>query len=745
MLGLATGILLLVQSPQASVRGVVRDAESGVPLSGAVVVLSDLDRSVVTDSAGSYRFTDVPPGPQHLAVRRIGYAARTLHAFVPEQGTLRIDISLEAAPMRLSPLVVHNVPAIRGLESDSTSYPDRGVSLAAIRNDPFLAEPDGFLALSGGDLTTNPESPEGLHVRGAPSDQTGYVLDGVPIFSPFHSAGVFSAWNPDALERVQLSSTSPSPVYPAALSGTVEGVTRAPGSILVAQGSMSTTQARVALDGPLGKAGAGFLLSLRTGYPGWIAPRHDGSYLGGGTEDVLGKLDSPLLRGSLRLLFYQTGNSIGSSAQVESDSTPKNAFEWSSNSLGIQWVRQAGPTTFRIQGWSAGSEAEATWLGPTPIRLSSDRADVGLLLMGEQRQHGRSTGFGIRLERSRTTYQPSAIESEAPAPLINLDVSTPVATAFVQHQRTLARGFEAEAGASASAAAGSVYVNLATQLRVRLADALMLSASYVRAHQFAQSLRNSESVVGNIFPVELYVGVGSHAVPVARNDRAILGLDYRPRPGLRLAAQGFLSRSTGLLLVAPTTGDPFALDRFTTGWGTTPGITLDAGLRGSRYGLIASYGWQRVQLQYADSSYRPTYGASHGFQLGGILFPTSRSAVRVALTGAFGRQGTDISNMEWEACNLVDRGCEFGGSPQTIGSLGGTHLPGYLRLDLGVRQHWHLSLAGRDVVLALYGTLSNVLGRGNILTIATDPATGRRSAVEMRPRAPLVVGLDWRF
>src|SRR3954466_6901673 len=94
--------LLLVQAPQASVSGVVRDGESSAPLAEAVVALPDLDRSTLSDSLGRYRFLDVPPGPQHLTVRRIGYAPRTLHAFAPERGALRIDISLQAIPMRLS-------------------------------------------------------------------------------------------------------------------------------------------------------------------------------------------------------------------------------------------------------------------------------------------------------------------------------------------------------------------------------------------------------------------------------------------------------------------------------------------------------------------------------------------------------------------------------------------------------------------------------------------------------------------
>ena len=167
MLGLTTAILLLAQTPQASIAGVVRDAESGAPLADAMVALPDLNRSVTTDSLGHYRFHDLPAGPQHLTVRRIGYALRTLHAFVPDQGLLEIDISLQPAPMHLPGLVVHSPAALRGLEEgDSTPFPDRGVSIAAVRNDPLLAEPDGLLALDGGEITSNPESP---------SDATAWV------------------------------------------------------------------------------------------------------------------------------------------------------------------------------------------------------------------------------------------------------------------------------------------------------------------------------------------------------------------------------------------------------------------------------------------------------------------------------------------------------------------------------------------------------------------------------------------
>jgi hypothetical protein len=64
---------------------------------------------------------------------------------------------------------------------------------------------------------------------------------------------------------------------------------------------------------------------------------------------------------------------------------------------------------------------------------------------------------------------------------------------------------------------------------------------------------------------------------------------------------------------------------------------------------------------------------------------------------------------------------------------------------VSVRKHWHFELAGRDVQVALFGAGTNILARKNLLTYARDPTTGERVGIEMRPPAPLVVGVDWRF
>ncbi|HWB42427.1 MAG TPA: TonB-dependent receptor, partial [Gemmatimonadales bacterium] len=440
----ALELLLAVQASQAVVAGTIRDGESGGPLGGVVVTLTDLDRGAVSDAAGRYRLTDVPAGPQHLTVKRVGYAPRTIHALVPGEGRLDLDLSLRPLPLHLPTIVVRSPISVRGREAgDSTPFPDRGISSAAIRNHPLLAEPDGFLALGGGEVTIAPEAPAGVHLRGGASDQTAYLLDGVPVFSPYHAAGTFSAWNPDALERLQIVSASPSLAPPDALSGAVVAATRAPGAELRVQGTLSTSHGRVTIHGPLGASGAGFLLSTRSGFPGVVAPKGDPSYLRGSTGDLLAKVEAPAFGGRLRILGYGSRNELDAAAVAESpetgaDHTRRNGFEWSSRSVGLEWRRRSGrETDLRIQVWNALGEAEAGWHPPDQpaLALESDREDQGVLATAERSLDGRSTGAGIRLQRSRTSYRVAARRGTGIG--TSLVDRMPLATAFVRHRRPL--------------------------------------------------------------------------------------------------------------------------------------------------------------------------------------------------------------------------------------------------------------------------------------------------------------------
>jgi hypothetical protein len=749
LVGLAN-MLIVAQATQATVTGTIRDAQSAAPLPGAVVALVDIERAAISDSAGRYLFRGVPPGPHHLSVRRIGFTPRTLHALVPTRGTLQIDISLHAEPLRLGTVDVRPAIPIRGIdEADSSVFPDRGISMAAVRSHPMLAEPDALLALGGGEAVLRPESPSGLSLHGGASDQTAYSLDGIPVFSPYHAGGMFSAWNPDALERLRLSSSG-GVEQTDALSGVVTAVTRTPGTQATVQGSLSSSQWRATLDGPLGLLDGGYLLSFRSGFPDAFAPREESSYLSGEASDMLAKVELPALGGRLSALRYESSDEIASAASLEvtPQGPPRNSFEWSSRSLGASWSGRVAGLTTVVRAWDADAGAHALWdvTEPAAMAMEARRRDRGLLLSAEKRSPRTSSMLGIRFNQSRTSYR---VMSSDEAARMTLSARTPLASVYISHARPIGRALSAELSLSTALQAGDVYPAPRATLRWAAAPRLTITGSYARAHQFAQSLRNSESVVSNVFPVDLFLGAteGASSVPVARSDLGILAADYRLGSGTRIGVQGWARLFDGLLLVAPRTGDPFATRDFAAGDGSARGISIAAAKSGTRYALLGSYGWQHVRFARDDTAYTPEHGAHHLLEGGLIVFPSTTSSIRVGATTIFGRRATPVSGLlEWEACNLYDRGCELVGTPRYVpGELGAERLPAYVRVDIAVRKHWHLSLGSRDATIAVFGTITNVLGRRNVLTVSTDPESGQRTEVEMRSRVPLVVGVDWRF
>jgi hypothetical protein len=373
------------------------------------------------------------------------------------------------------------------------------------------------------------------------------------------------------------------------------------------------------------------------------------------------------------------------------------------------------------------------------------RRDLGLLFTIETGPARSRTTAGIRAERSATEYSvvPEGVDSAA----WSLRGHTPSVSAFAGHLRGLGDRTRLEVSAALTAGDGGLHLLPRARIAWNPGRPLTLSAAVAGFRQPAQSLRNPESVVGSVFPADLYIGSGAPGVPTARARQVVAAADYRPGTGLRLGFQAYGRTAEGLLLVAPHAGEPFATRLFGVGSGSAYGWSASAAANGARFGFLASYGVQRVRLSYGDSTYIPTYGTTHLAEAGVIVYPTATLALRLGASGAAGRRTTTpTGELEWESCNLRDRGCELGGSPHYGGQpLGARRLPPYLRIDLGVRQHWHVRVAGRNASVAVFGTFSNVLGRRNLLTYVIDPTTGAATAIGMRPGAPLVVGLDWRF
>jgi iron complex outermembrane receptor protein len=97
----------LAQSCELSLSGVVSDAHDGTPLSFAIVRIQELNKSVLTDSLGRYRFTELCEGLYHVECNHVG--CEPVHALVRLNRNLVLDLKPEHHIHEINEAVISGV------------------------------------------------------------------------------------------------------------------------------------------------------------------------------------------------------------------------------------------------------------------------------------------------------------------------------------------------------------------------------------------------------------------------------------------------------------------------------------------------------------------------------------------------------------------------------------------------------------------------------------------------------------
>ncbi len=250
-----------------TLRGTVVDGETSEVLPGAHVVLVGLGLGTATNPAGYFALPGLPAGSYRVRVSYIGY--RTVEREIsvyPE--------SEEVPPtVRLVPQVfVGGEAVVEGTEGErSDLLPVPGSDAVDVRQaaaiPAFLGESDLFQALewlpgvgrageAGGELV----------IRGSDSHFNRYLLDGAPIIHPWHTFGLFSTFQTEALKSVRLYKGSFPAEYGGGLSSVLD-VEMKDGDRDDVAGvvALSPVSVRAVGEIPLGR-GASLMLSGRRSY-----------------------------------------------------------------------------------------------------------------------------------------------------------------------------------------------------------------------------------------------------------------------------------------------------------------------------------------------------------------------------------------------------------------------------------------------------------------------------------------------
>lgn len=744
--------VLVAQLAGATVSGTVRDAASGAVLTGATITISGAVRNIGTATDGRFVVPSVRHGLQRMTVRCYGHASRTLEVLVPAAGQIVIDVLLDEIAIRLAPVsVLDRRTSDRERWSEPSPRDDRVVSAAMLAHHPLLSEPDVLRAVSGGDVFLRPETTGGLFVRGGRSDQVAYSLDGIPVLGASHLGSLLGAWNTDALAGARLSVNPVDASAAAALSGSLDATTLVPTDSLTFRAALSSTHARLTAAGPLSTSRVRYLLSVRQAVPK-LAADADPNLLRGESSDWLGKLSLPVAGGSLAFLMHTSSDGFTSSRVVAPaiSSAPRNTFEWESRSIGASWLRANATTEVRATAWRASARSFADWdADASDARLDSRRTDYGLQLVRRPATARAGTALSARLESIHTAYDARSSGSMASTNL-SLHATAPLATFDASRTTTLRRTVLADVGVGLSTGRAGGMLTPHARIDWTPSPRVSLAVHASRAVQHVQSLRNTESVVSHTFPAELYVAATPGMLPIARGDQASITAAFRPAAGVSLAVLAYARTMRDMLMAAEHESGPFAvtsqdIPTYATGRARVTGASAD--LRYSSAGMtgLLMYSVQRARYRTGAADFRPEFSAPHRLDAGVTITRSRDLEFRIGGMAAFGRHATVArGEVEWDGCNLADRACEFAGTPaSTPSALGALLLPYYLRVDVGARKQWRTIVHGRANAIAVYGTITNVSNRTNYLTRAERD--GALTGVEMRSRAPLVVGIDWRF
>lgn len=198
----------LGQPTRAAIAGVVLDARTRHPLAGALVELRNPPQTVGTDSAGRFRFENVPVGSRELVVSIVGYALAKYEIQVPPEGLeVTILVNEGAAAYNESVTVEGDVFGVRevGVAGQQSLGSAELRQLGGMTlDDPLRA----VQTLAG--ATASDDFYGELAVRGNGFRQLNYMLDGVPARFLLHAiklvedGGSVTMTNSDVLDHASL-------------------------------------------------------------------------------------------------------------------------------------------------------------------------------------------------------------------------------------------------------------------------------------------------------------------------------------------------------------------------------------------------------------------------------------------------------------------------------------------------------------------------------------------------------------
>lgn len=428
-------VTLLCFSPifAATVSGFISREDSGEPMQYVNVRIVETGAGMQTNKKGYYVINLPGPGSYTLEISMISYEIRR-HSFTIQSAEENLSLNiamkeaaLEMATVRVTGSSQDDTREIRPSLIRRTTEDVKSV-VSPIEADVFRA----VLTLPG--VAPISDFSSGLYVRGGSPDQNLILLDDIDVYNPNHFGGVFSTFNSDAVESIDLIKGA----YPAKYGGrlsSVLDVTNRQGNRNYHQGvaRWSLISSSATLEGPwqIGNQNGSYMGSFRRTYLELIKEFYDelpdyyfydGHVKLNWDPDSRNKLSASAYFGRDRLKF-DIGNLL--------------KLDWGNRTFTTQWVHIFNPRLFS-QFIVAGSEFSSNFEQISQENESLFTRENGInditnkAIFSWKPNNNHQADFGWDIKYNQTWLQVRSSYQFDPNSLPDVDVSALMSSAFVQ-------------------------------------------------------------------------------------------------------------------------------------------------------------------------------------------------------------------------------------------------------------------------------------------------------------------------
>lgn len=411
---------------QGTVRGFLKNKKNGEPALFVTVGLEGTTFGATSDENGYYSLSKIPAGNYKIIVKSTEYEAYSADVKIENNKVVNLNIELEEKVNELGEI---EISSEKSDQRTKVNISVESIRLQDIKRIPSVGgQPDLVQVLTTlpGFVSTGDQGGQ-IFIRGGSPVQNKVLLDGMIIYNPFHSIGLFSVFDADIIANADIYTGGFGSEYGGRISSVMDITTR-DGNKRQTRGKFGVNPfgLRAMVEGPLVKStestgGISYVLSAKKSYLDQSSKTlypyvNDGNGLPFNYQDLYGKVSFAGNNGSKLNLFgfsfsdavtdYQglsnlswTNTGFGGNFIIVPTSSPvliSGNFARSKYGIGL-FEDNAAPRTDTITSFNFGLDFKYI--------IKDDVLKYGIEVVGFGTQYNSFNDLGLNIEEKQNTTE----------------------------------------------------------------------------------------------------------------------------------------------------------------------------------------------------------------------------------------------------------------------------------------------------------------------------------------------------